>query len=113
MSPGQYPGIQFIDVENDWSGYHFIRMDIFNPAAEPFTFHVRIDDKESGWEYEDRYDKDFKVQKGMNNISIPLESVKTNITPRSLDLSRIERLMFFIPGNDRKRTFYLDNIRLE
>jgi hypothetical protein len=88
-------------------------MDVFNPEAEPFTFHVRIDDKKSGWEYEDRFDRDFKIQKGMNHISIPLASVKANVTRRPLDLSHIERLMLFVPGNDKKRTFYLDNIRLE
>ncbi len=110
---GQYPGIKFIDVENNWSAYRQFKMDVYNPEVEPFTFHVRIDDRKSGWEYEDRYDRDFKIQKGMNHIIIPLESVRANITPRSLDLSHIERLMLFVPGNDRKRTFYLDNIRLE
>jgi len=113
LPPGQYPGIKFIDIEKNWSSYRQLNMNVFNPSSEPFTFHVRIDDKKSRWEYEDRYDRDFKVQKGMNHISIPLESVKANITPRALDLSHIERLMLFIPGNDRKRTFYLDNIRLE
>ena len=39
--------------------------------------------------------------------------MKANVSPRSLDLQNIKNLMFFIPGNDRKRTFYIDNIRLE
>lgn len=113
LPPGQFPGIKFIDVENNWSSYRQFNMDVFNPEAEPFTFHVRIDDKKSGWEYEDRFDRDFKIQKGMNHISISLASVKANVTRRPLDLSHIERLMLFVPGNDKKRTFYLDNIRLE
>ncbi len=112
LPPGSYPGIYFKDIEKNWSGYHFVKMDIFNPS-EPFTFHVRIDDKKSGWEYADRFDQNFQIKKGMNCISIPLESVKANITPRALDLAHIERLMLLVPGNDRKRTFYLDNIRLE
>ena len=112
LPPGQYPGIYFKDIENNWSGYRFFKMELFNPA-EPFTFHVRIDDKKNGWEYADRFDQNFKIQKGMNQISIPLDSVKANVTARSLDLKSIKRVMLFVPGNDRKRTFYIDNIRLE
>jgi predicted MPP superfamily phosphohydrolase len=112
LPTGQYPGIYFKDIEKDWSGYHFFKIDLFNPS-EPFTFHIRIDDKKSGWEYADRFDRNFKIQKGMNHISIPLESVKANITPRALNLSHIKRLMLFVPDNDKKRTLYLDNIRLE
>lgn len=112
LPPGQYPGIFFKDIEKDWTGYRFFKMDLFNPS-EPFTFHVRIDDRKSGWEYADRFDRSFRMQKGMNHISIPLDTVRANITPRSLDLSRIKRLMLFIPGNNKKREFYIDNIRLE
>jgi len=112
LPPGQYPGIYFNDIEKNWSGYRFFKLDLFNPS-EPFALHVRIDDKKSGWEYADRFDQTFKIQKGMNSISIPLETVKANVTPRALNLRNIKRLMLFVPGNDKKRTFYIDNIRLE
>jgi hypothetical protein len=88
-------------------------MDVFNTEAEPFTFHVRIDDRKSGWEYADRFDRNFIIKKGMNNISIPFDAMKANMSPRSLDWRNIERLMFFVPANDKKRTFHIDNIRLE
>jgi len=113
LPPGQYPGIYFKDIESDWSRYRDFKMDVFNPEGESFTFHIRIDDQKGGWKYEDRYDRNYIIQKGMTRISIPLESVKANITPRSLDLKSIERVMFFIPGNNKKREFYIDNIRLE
>jgi len=112
LPPGQYPGIYFKDIEKDWSGYRFFKMDLFNPS-DTFTFHVRVDDKKSGWEYADRFDHNFKIQKGMKHISIPLESLKANITLRSLDLKSIKRVMLFVPGNNKKREFYIDNIRLE
>ena len=113
LPAGQYPGINFLEIEKDWSAYRHFNIDVFNPEAEPLILHIRIDDRKSGWDYADRFDRDFTIKKGMSNISIPLDSLKANITPRLLDLHSIERLMFFIPGNDRKRTFYIDNIRLE
>lgn len=110
---GQYPGINFLEIEKDWSAYRQFKMDVTNQEAEPFKFHIRIDDKKSGWEYADRFDRNFTISYGVNSISIPLDTLKANIALRSLDLHNIKHLMFFIPGNDRKRTFYIDNIRLE
>jgi hypothetical protein len=113
LPAGQYPGIYFKDVEKDWSAYRHFKMEVFNPEADSYKFHIRIDDKKSGWEYADRFDQNITIKKGMNNVSIPLDSLKANIAPRSLDLKNIERLMLFIPGNNKKRTFHIDNIRLE
>jgi hypothetical protein len=113
LPAGEYPGINFLEIAKDWSAYRQFRMDVFNPEAEPLTLHIRIDDRKSGWEYGDRFDRDFTIWKGMSRIDIPLDTLKANIAPRTLDLKHIERLMFFIPGNDRKRTFHIDNIRLE
>ncbi len=113
LPPGQYPGIRFRDVPRDWSQGKAFKMDIFNPAGEEVVFHVRIDDQKSGWEYADRFDLDVSLKPGMNNISIPTNSMKTNIRPRQLALKHIERLMVFIPNNLERREIYLDNMRLE
>lgn len=113
LPTGKYQGIHFKDIEKDWSAHRHFVVDVFNPDKESFIFHIRIDDKKSGWEYANRFDKNFLIKNGMNRISIPLDSLKANIAERKLDLSRIERLMLFIPRNDKKRTFHIDNIRLE
>ena len=113
LPAGQYPGINVLEVARDWSAFRQFKMDVINQEAEVFKFHIRIDDKKSGWEYADRFDRNFTVSHGVNSITIPLDSLKANIAPRSMDLQSIERLMLFIPGNERQRTFYIDNIRLE
>ena len=113
LPPAQYPGVNFKRVHPDWSNHRFLKMDLYNPAEDTFTFHVRIDDEKSGWEYADRFDVNFEIKKGKNSISIPLDSLKTNFTPRPLNLQKIERFMVFVPRNASKREFYLDNIRLE
>ncbi|MCE5280572.1 MAG: metallophosphoesterase [Deltaproteobacteria bacterium] len=113
LPAGQYPGINFLEVEKDWSAYRQLRMEVFNPDIEPLKFHVRIDDRSSRWDYGERFDRDFTIKRGMANITIPLDSLKANVSQRSLDLRNIKHLMFFIPGNERQRTFYIDNIRLE
>jgi hypothetical protein len=113
LSAGNYPGVDFQEIQNDWSKSRYFKMDIFNPFKEIFRFHVRIDDNKSGWEYADRFDIDFKLKPGMNYISIPTDSIRTNIHHRPLNLKKIKRMMVFIPGNLKKREIFLDNIRLE
>jgi len=88
-------------------------MDVFNPSDDKFIFHIRIDDRKSGWDYAKRFDYNFALKPGMNHLSIPTDSIKTNINPRSLDLKNIKQFMAFIPINQHRREFYIDNIRLE
>jgi len=113
LPPDQYPGINFEEIMKDWSKGNYLKMDIFNPSGEDITFHIRIDDQKSGWEYADRFDINYELKKGMNYISIPTNSIKTNIHHRPLNLKKIRRMMVFIPNNTQKRELYLDNIRLE
>ena len=113
LPPGQYPGINFQRIKGDWSKSNYFKMDVFNPSEERITFHIRIDDNKSGWEYADRFDINFNLKEGMNHISIPADSIRANIHQRPLNLEKIKRMMVFIPNNSQKRELYIDYIRLE
>jgi predicted MPP superfamily phosphohydrolase len=113
LPPGRYPGIYFEKIWKSWSNARYFGMDVFNPSEERVTFHIRIDDNKSGWEYADRFDINFELKQGLNHISIPTHSIRTNIHHRPLNLKRIERMMVFIPNNSKRRELYIDNIRLE
>jgi hypothetical protein len=113
LPPGQYPGIVFENLRTDWSDSKFLRMDVFNSSPEQVKFHIRIDDHKSGWEYADRFDINFALKTGMNNISVPTDTIRTNIHSRPLNLKKIKGMMVWMPSNDKTRELYLDNIRLE
>jgi hypothetical protein len=113
LPPGMYPGIAFKGIREDWTGYPFFKMDVFNPSEEKIRFHIRIDDHKSGWEYANRFDTNLDLEPGPNPISIPTDSIRTNMHHRPLHLGRIKRMMVFIPDNPIKRELYIDNIRLE
>ncbi len=113
LPPGQYPGIHFQGFREDWSGRSALALDVLNPSKEELVFHLRIDDAKSGAEYADRFDCNFRLKPGMNSLSIPMHSLKTNRTGRSLDIRRIKKMIVFIPHNREKRTIHLDGIRLE
>jgi len=113
LPPGQYPGIAFQEVRENWSGYDHWGMDVYNPSVESVILHIRIDDHKSGWEYADRFDTNFRLEPGMNKLMIPTGSIRTNVHHEPLNLKKIKRFMVFVPNNNKKRELYLDNIRLE
>jgi len=113
LPPGQYSGFNFRKVPKDWPESNFLKVDIYNPFQERFNFHIRIDDHKSGWEYANRFDKNFELKPGINHLTIPTHSIRTNIHKRPLNLKKIECLIVFLPDNPKKREIYIDNIRLE
>ena len=113
LPPGQYPGISFKNFSHNWAGFKKLEMDVFNPSIEKIAFQIRIDDHESGWDYADRFDKDIPLNPGPNHITIPLNTIKTNLHSKPMNLEKIERMLVFIPGNRKTRELYIDNMRLE
>ncbi len=113
LPPGQYPGIRFKNFRGNWAGFNKLEMDVFNPSGEKVTFHLRIDDQESGWEYADRFDKNIYLNPGPNHITIPLNTIKTNLHSKPMNLEKIEGMLVFVPGNRTTRELFIDNIRLE
>jgi len=113
LPPGQYPGINFEKIRSDWSGFRYLRMDVFNPDNEKVNFHILIGDNRSVLEYASRFDIDVNLKPGMNHLSIPTDSIRTNIHHRPLNLKDLRRFIVFVPDNPKPRELYLDNIRLE
>lgn len=113
LPPGQYPGINFHEIRSNWSEFRYLKMDVFNPDNERINFHVRIDDNKSGVEYANRFGTNFELKQGINQISIPVDSIRTNIHHRPLNLRRIKRMIVFLMNNTKPRELYIDNIRLE
>ncbi len=113
LPPGRYPGVNFREFPEDWSGRNYLKMDVLNPSGRKLILHIRIDDQESGWGYANRFDRNFPLEPGMNSISIPIDSLKTNRGSRPLDLRRIKKMIVFIPNNSETRTIHMDSIRLE
>ena len=114
LPPGQYPGINFREIERDWSGFRYLKMDVYNPREERVNLHIRIDDNKSGLEYANRFDIDFELKQGKTHISIPTDSIKRNIGHNHpLNLKRIKRMILFLANNAKPREIYIDYIRLE
>lgn len=112
LYPSEYPGLHPMIEENDWRGYKVLCFNMFNPGKKEIRLTVRIDDQKDYPNYEDRYNKTFNLKSGMNQLSIPLDTLVTSGPSRSLDLSNIYRVLIFVARPERKVILYIDHIRL-
>jgi hypothetical protein len=112
MYPSAYPGFKPELKVKDWSKYKALCFDVYYPYDAERNITVRIDDTEDNTEYKDRYNKNFIIKKGMNNIRIPLDSLVTSGTKRRMDTSTIDKFLLFTVSPAEKVVLYIDYIRL-
>ncbi len=112
LYPSLYPGLSPELKHHDWRGYQAFCFEVYNPLSEAINLVVRIDDKKEALEHSDRYNKSFNLLPGANHLKIPLDSIKTSVTKRPLDLKNIYRFLIFMSHPDKKHILYLDYFRL-
>lgn len=112
LFPAAYPGLSLKLDERDWRRFDSVAFDIYNPQDEALEITVRIDDREDYPDFDDRYNGRITLMPGSNNLRIPLNSLRTAGTDRSLNLKTIERFLFFFVDTNETYRLYVDNIRL-
>ncbi len=109
---GKYPGIGSGYFPRDWSGYRKFMLDAFLEGSQPLRITIRINDKEHNQEYEDRFNRSFRLRPGQNHIVIDLDDVKNAPATRKMDMKNITEICIFSYMLHGQKTIYLDNIRL-
>ncbi len=112
LYPSTYPGLSPRLMLHDWRGFESLRFEIFNPGAETLHITVRIDDREDTPPYADRYNRRFTLRPGMNAMRIPIAGLTTSGTGRLLNPAAISRFMFFVVNPAKRRTLFVDYLRL-
>ena len=115
LEPGRYAGTTLQRSFGDWSGYAYLEMSLYNPDEQTLPITVSIRDHEHfrrGGAYEDRYNGEFIVQRGWNDLRIPLSEVRDAPAERTLDLADLREVVIFTVDLQYPRVLYLDRVRL-
>jgi hypothetical protein len=112
---GPYPGMHFIEVPPDWSGYSTLAVDLTNPTPMNLQFVLRVHDAEHDNQPEDRFGKRFELPAGTRHVvRIPLHEIEAGPSTRSLDLHRIAGLIIFRASDSPPAgELYLSRVWLE
>jgi hypothetical protein len=112
---GPYPGLDFIELRPDWSGYSTLAVDLTNPTALPLQFVLRVHDAAHNYESTDRFNRRFELSPRTRQIiRIPLQDVAAGPSTRELDLRNVAGMIIFrTDDSPRARELYFSRAWLE
>lgn len=79
----------------DWTGHTALVLQLFHPGERSIKFGVRIDDRMHSVKYNDRFNWFVSLEPGLNRLRIPMEEIVAGPAERELDISSIQRVIFF------------------
>lgn len=106
-------GYVSLDAGQDWSGYDYLKADVYTDAKAPLEVTVEIRDKATT-DYWTRVNYTTVVPPGASTLIVPtaLYVGEKSRPGRPLQLNAITRLVFSV-GDQPTASLYLDNLRLE
>lgn len=96
LLPGPYPGLDFIELRPDWSGYSTLAIDLTNPTSLSLRFVVRVHDAAHNKRVDDRFNRLFELPPRTRRVfRIPLQDVAAAPGTRTLDLRQVAGMIIF------------------
>ncbi len=115
LSTNKYSGVALFHFPGDWRGYRTLHWSVFNPQDNPLPINCRIHDvhhKQNAMEFSDRFNQQFLLDSGWNDLVVPLEKVRAAPKGREMDMARIEGFGLFVIQQPRAQAIYLDYVYL-
>ena len=107
-----YPGIFRSPVCSDWRGAESLRATLFWPDTNTVFFAFRVDDRVGPAPYADRFQREFSVTQGWNDLRIPVEDLRWSSGGRPMDLSSIRNWGVFLVSDSPFDYFSLGPVSL-
>lgn len=109
---GPYPGFSIDETFPNWDGFDSLCFTVFSDLDTSLTMTVRVDDKAHNHSFDDRYNGNLRIDKGVNKISIPLEEIFRAPAGRKMDSSNIRAIYVFAGKNPRKLKLWIGDMYL-
>ena len=111
-----YSGASLSYFHGNWENYKQLSFSIYLPDQPALPLTYRIHDrqhKQTGNQYNDRFNQKILLKLGWNHVSIDLKDVIHSPRTRLMDIESITNIQFFAINLKQPRVIYLDNLRLE
>lgn len=93
---GPYPGLEFIEVPSDWSGYRTLAVDLTNPTPLDLQLVLRVHDVTHNNRPDDRFSRRFTLPARTREVMrIGLGDIAAGPQQRVLDLHQVAGIIIF------------------
>ncbi len=113
FEPAEYSGWGIEGPFPDWSSYHALVFEVYSELSEPVGMTLRIHDRSHNQEYRDRYNREFTIRPGVNQIRVPVGQIAGAPAGRRMDLADIHAVGMFVVRPEGSFVLYFDGFRLE
>lgn len=110
---GAYPGLFRTPAVCDWRGVQAFRCQVFWPMTNPVTGVIRVDDRAGNPPYAERFQMEWTLTNGWNDIWIGREELGKTSGGRSMDLGHIHLWGVFLVSPGPFDYFSLRAVRLD
>lgn len=110
---GRWPGISIRSVYQNWTEYTSLNFEIFSDQQTPVELEFRVDDEFHNNQADDRFQQRLIIKPGLNRFSIPIADIRDAPAERTLNLTRIQKLMWYYHRPKSINHVYIDNIYLK
>ena len=102
------------DAPQDWSGYDYLKADIFSDSEGPTSLHIEMRDR-STRDYWTRLNYETMLPPGKSTLVLPLAQLYVGEKARPGRKLLLNAITQFVVGIDEKSSapIYIDNIRLD
>ena len=100
-------------LRGNWRGMSSLQAEMFWPMETPAVFALRVDDRQGNPSYLERFQHEFSVSQGWNNIVIPVIELERTAGGRPLSLGTIRQWGVFLVSDVPFDYFLLGPVRLE
>jgi len=112
LTTNLYSGVELIYFPKNWKNYENLYISVFFPDEGQLKLVCRVHDSEHNNEYIDRFNKNYLLEKGWNDLVIPFTDIENGPEKRLLNMKRIESLMVFVSQQDKEKIIYIDHVYL-
>jgi len=113
LSTAKYSGISLFHFPGDWRGYRTLRFSVYTPQPSGLVLNSRIHDRHHKvQEFSDRFNQQFNLQQGWNDLAIPLDKVRDAPRGRPMDMAQIEGFGLFVIQQASPMEIWLDYVYL-
>jgi len=111
----KYSGIGLKYFNGDWRKYNSLKFSVFNLSPNDLKIHCRIHDWQhilKGEQYNDRFNHEYFLAKGWNDIEIYFDLIIDAPDGRKMDMGHIKGFGVFAVSLPKPLVIYIDNVRL-
>jgi hypothetical protein len=112
LDKGDYPGIAVDEPHADWRGQGKLSLDLMNPGTTSLKLTVRVHDRQHKHVYSDRFNRQFVLEPGMHQVSVPVADIEHGPHDRLLDMANIAGIMIFSGVQVQGASFCLARVQL-